>query len=111
LFIPPVLAAFAVLTFAFVATVIPKKPASVEKIAPTTKQIAVGQLTPKPIRINSTAAKITRILYSADRNALAPSLMLAAISCILSVPSSILLTLPARTKANSSATIPSTGAR
>ena len=39
--IPFSFAAFAVLTFAFVATVIPKYPASVENTAPTTKQTAV----------------------------------------------------------------------
>ena len=40
LFIPLSFAAFAVLTFAFVATFIPKYPASVENNAPTTKHTA-----------------------------------------------------------------------
>ena len=71
-FMPPSLAAFAVRTFAFVATLIPKYPARVEKIAPIRKQIAVDQLT-NPIKRKSAIAKTTRILYSAVKNAKAPS--------------------------------------
>ena len=97
LFIPFSFAAFAVLTFAFVATFIPQKPASVENKAPTTKHTAVIQLPiPNPISTNNTATKITRILYSAVRNACAPSLIAAAISFILSFPASCLPTLAAR---------------
>ena len=97
MFIPPVRAAFAVLTFALVATVIPAYPAAVENNAPITKQIAVTQLPiPIPMSTNNTTTKITRILYSAVRNAFAPSLIAAAISFILSVPASCLLTFAAR---------------
>ena len=110
LFIPPSLAAFAVLTFAFVATVIPKYPARVENNAPTTKQMAVTQLPmPKPIRTNNTTTKNIRILYSAVKKAWAPSLIAAAISFILSVPAFCLLTLAASRAANSRAAMPSTG--
>lgn len=75
------------------------------------KHTAVFQSTPKPINTNSTAANTTRILYSAFRKAFAPSRIAEEISCIRSVPSSSLPTLEARTKAKSSATMPSTGAK
>ena len=75
LFIPLSLAALAVLTFALVATCIPKKPASTEKSAPATKQIPVihplGSAI--PMITKRTTAKITKILYSEVRNAIAPS--------------------------------------
>ncbi len=103
-------AAFAVLTFALVATVIPKYPASVENTAPTTKQTAVTQLPiPNPIRRNNTSTKNINILYSAVRNACAPSLIDDAISRILSVPALCLFTFAARTPAKTSAIIPNTG--
>ena len=110
LFIPPSFAAFAVLTLAFVATVIPQYPAIVENRAPTTKQIAVTQLpTPIPISTKSTATKITRILYSAVKKARAPSAIAPAISFILSVPGSCLFTLAASIAANASAITPRSG--
>ena len=86
LFIPLSLAAFAVRTFAIVATVIPKYPARVENNAPKIKHSAVPQLITKPIVTNSTAAKITRILYSENKNALAPVEIAEEIFLILSVP-------------------------
>ena len=110
LFIPLVLAAFAVLTLAFVATFIPKYPAKVENIAPTIKHTAVITLIPIAISINKTMANIISILYSAVRKAFAPSRIEPAISFILSVPSSIFPTFEASTKAKSRAIIPITGA-
>ena len=81
LFIPLFLAAFAVLTLARVATCIPQYPARVENKAPQTKHTAVIQLPiPRPISTNKMSTKNTRILYSAMRKALAPSLMADAIS-------------------------------
>ena len=85
-FMPDSSAAFAVLTFAFVATFIPKKPASTENSAPTKKHTAVPQLMKTPISTTSAATKKTRILYSALRNASAPSAIAEAISCILAFP-------------------------
>ena len=91
------MAAFAVRTFAFVATCIPKYPASVENAAPATKQIAVTMLlVPTPISTKSTITKTTRILYSAIRNALAPSEIASEISFIFFVPASCLETFIAR---------------
>ena len=92
LFMPPVLAALAVLTLAFVATLIPKYPARIEHNVPATNATAEPTPIPNAIRTNNTTIKITRILYSAVKNACAPSLMAAAISFILSVPSSSLET-------------------
>ena len=110
LFIPCSLAALAVRTFALVATVIPQYPASVENKAPTTKQTAVTQFPmPIPISTKSTATKITRILYSENRNALAPSLMADEISFIRSVPGSCLETFAARYAANKSPNTPRAG--
>ena len=111
LFIPPVLAAFAVLTLAFVATLIPKYPARIEQSVPRTN--AIPDLTPIPsaISTNNTMMKITSILYSAVRNACAPSLMAAAISFILSVPSSSLDTFFERKRAKIRAITPTTGAK
>ena len=110
LFIPLSFAAFAVLTFAFVATLIPKYPASVENTAPTTKQAAVTQFPiPNPISRNNTSTKNTSILYSAVRKAWAPSLIDDAISRILSVPALCLFTFAARKPAKMSAAIPNTG--
>ena len=77
--------------FAFVATVIPKKPARVEKTAPIRKQIAVCTFIRNEIAINKTTAKIIRILYSENRKALAPTEIASAISRILSFPASFLL--------------------
>ena len=100
----------AVLTLAFVATLIPKYPARIENNVPTTKAMAEPKPIPSPIRINNTIIKIARILYSAVRNACAPSLIAVEISFILSVPTSSLETLPERMKAKTRAITPSTGA-
>ena len=111
LFIPLSFAALAVLTFAFVATVIPQYPATVEKSAPITKHTAVTQLIPNPISTKSTTTKMIRILYSAIRKALAPSAIAPAISFMRSVPASCFPTLPARYAANSKAITAATGTR
>ena len=110
LFIPPVRAAFAVRTFALVATFMPRYPAATENTAPIRKQTAVFQLMNTAIRTNSTTTKITSILYSANRNALAPSLMLLAISFMRSVPASALETFTVLMPANISAITARTGA-
>ena len=65
---------------------IPKNPASTENSAPIKKQTAVPQLMKTPISTTSAATKKTRILYSAFRNASAPSAIAEAISCILAFP-------------------------
>ena len=75
LFIPDCLAAFAVLTFALVATLIPKYPANAENVAPIIKLIAVCQLIPTPRITNNTTVNIASALYSLDRKAIAPSCM------------------------------------
>jgi len=93
--IPDCIAAFVVLTLAFVATVIPKYPASAEHEAPAANAIAVGQLIANPKIKNITIAKILTDLYSLARNAIAPSWIYEDISCILSLPGSALLTIDA----------------
>ncbi|CCX42075.1 unknown [Clostridium sp. CAG:1024] len=109
---PPVRAALAVRTLAFVATRIPMLPARIENPAPTRKQTAVIQLRrPKPIPRNTAAAKTARILYCAFKNARAPSLIAAAICCILGVPLEILSIRLAVKNAKSKAAHPSTGAK
>ncbi len=74
MFFPDFAAAFAVLVFALVATIIPKKPASIENAAPTTKQIEVDHPIPldNPKTKNTTITKIARVLYSLFKNAIAP---------------------------------------
>ena len=90
LFIPLSLAAFAVRTFAFVATFIPTYPANVERTAPTIKQTAVIQSIPNPKTKKSTTTKTIKILYSANKNAFAPSAIEPEISFIFSFPTSLL---------------------
>ena len=86
------LAAFAVRTFALVATFMPKKPARAEQMAPTmndtaTKPLLAGLLDPLQKRSAATAiTKIRRTRYSALRNAMKPSSILFAILDILSEP-------------------------
>ena len=88
----------------------PKNPAMVEKIAPIRKQTAVIQFPmPTPMTTNSTAANMTRTLYSEKRNALAPSRIAPDISFIRSVPSSSLRTEPARYNAKSRASTAHSG--
>ena len=92
-FIMPLsMAALAVRTLALVATRMPKKPASMEKPAPITKQTAVPRLMKRLMRTNSTTMKIARILYSDLKKALAPSAMEPAISCIRLLPGAALET-------------------
>ena len=70
--IPESLAAAAVRALAFVAALIPKYPANVEKRLPIKKQIAVTQLfspIARPITKKTTITKITRTLYSANKKA------------------------------------------
>ena len=56
-----------------------------------------------------TATKITMILYSEKRKAVAPSWIEAAISFIFSLPAGCFLTLRARKRANSRPTTLTTG--
>ena len=107
--IPFSFAAFAVLTFALVATVIPQKPAIIEKKAPIKKQIAVVQPIANPTATNTMTIMIARILYSANKNARAPSWIAAAISFIRSVPSDCFFTLAANPAATNNAMMPMIG--
>ena len=72
----------------------------IERTAPQRKQTAVSGFLKKQRTTKSTTIKIARILYSAKRNALAPSAIAEAISFIRSVPASTVLTLFVKTKAN-----------
>ncbi len=97
LFIPS-FAAWADLTFALRATVIPKNPAKPEQIEPkmyatdkvrflvivSVVQIGSGMKIAKTAA--TTTTKTARYIYSIFRNAFAPSLIASAISCILAVP-------------------------
>ena len=86
LIMPLSMAALAVRTLALVATFMPKKPASMEKPAPMTKQMPVPILMNREISAKRMAMKMTSILYSERRKALAPSAMEPAISCIRALP-------------------------
>ena len=76
----------------------------VDKTAPHKNARAVFQLSVSlPVTIpttvitaKTTATKTTKILYSENKKAFAPSLIEAAISFILSVPASFLLILSAK---------------
>ncbi len=85
-FMPCSIAAFAVRTFARVATFMPKNPARIENAAPSRKHTAVPMSMNSAISTNSTTMKIARILYSDFKKALAPSAIAPAISCIRSLP-------------------------
>ena len=91
-------AAFVVLTFAFVATRIPRNPASPEHKAPTINDNATklfDSASSDPFIASNIASDITKIdkmRYSAFRNAIAPLLMFSAIFTIFSLPESCLLT-------------------
>ncbi len=87
-FIPPSLAALAVRTLPFVATCMPKNPASTEKAAPMTNSVAVIGSMNSARTIVSTTTTMTIVRYSLFRNAMDPSWMNPAISCILSFPGS-----------------------
>ena len=82
---PPFFAAIVVLPLALVAILIPTFPAKAEIKAPNTKQIAT--LTPKntPSKIATTATTFINILYSAARNAIAPSLIASVISATFGI--------------------------
>ena len=88
------MAAFVVLTFAFVAALIPIKPAKAEQIAPTINDTATIPFEPSsftPLKYNRIATPTTKIestLYSAFKNDIAPSEMCFAILVIFSFPSS-----------------------
>ena len=111
----PSRAACVVLTFALVATFMPKKPASAEQIAPTMKLTEmIGEestlpLLAKPRRIATEITKMVNTLYSRLRNATAPSAMCPAIVAISSVPESCFETHPALNKAYSNAMTPERG--
>ena len=108
------LAALVVRTFALVATFIPIKPASPEKIAPNINEKATRYEDVSLLAVNAnnratTITKMDNTLYSALRNAIAPSAMFVAIRPIFSVPTSCLETQEERMNVNSNATIPKTG--
>ena len=104
-----------VLTFAFVATRIPIKPAKAEQIAPTIKDNATNPLDPSselPLKNNRIATAITntnKILYSAFRKDIAPSAMCLAMAFILSSPWSCFVTHAVLTNTNTSANTPKSG--
>ena len=75
------------------------------------KHTAVSQLIPNPSIRKSTATNIIRILYSANKNAFAPSAIAPAISFILSFPASLLFIMPVLIKAKITAMTPAIGAR
>ena len=83
-----------VLLLAFVATLMPKKPAKPDAIAPTINERDINTLESDlpalatPSRKATATTKIARIRYSALKNAIAPSAILEPIDFILSVPSS-----------------------
>ena len=111
LFIQLSFAAFAVRTFAFVATFIPTYPANVESTAPTIKQTAVSQSIPNPNTTKSMATNTIKILYSENKNAFAPSAIAPEISFIFSFPASLLLIIAALIPAKITAMIPAIGAK
>ena len=107
-------AAFVVRTFALVATRIPMKPAKPEQSAPTINDNAIigeesGVLPLIPSKTAAISTKIARILYSALRNAIAPSAILFAITAIASVPTSCLETHADFQTVNRRAKTPNTG--
>ena len=109
-------AAFVVLTLALVATFIPIYPANPEHNAPTINDTATNQLLPSliPLYANKTAVnktKTDKILYSAFKNAIAPSAILSAIRFILALPISFLATHWFFITTNINATIPAAGIR
>ncbi len=69
----PCWAAAAVRTLAFVATVMPMYPASIELAAPYRKATAVDRLICQAIAINNTKTNIAKLLYSRRKKAIAPS--------------------------------------
>ena len=92
-------AALVVRLFAFVATFMPKNPAKPEAKAPTKNDIDTNQESPLLFAANANrqatiTTKIASTRYSAFKNAMAPSAILAPICFILSVPSSWLLIQP-----------------
>ena len=109
------LAAFVVLTLAFVATCIPMYPANAEQSAPTIKDTAISGEDPScvlpliPRSIATTTIKIDNILYSAFKKAKAPSLMAFAMPCIFALPGSCFVTQADFQKVYNNASIPNTG--
>ena len=109
-----VLAALVVLTFAFVATRIPINPAKAEQIAPKTKETAISQeefsaFAVTARRIATANTKIESTLYSAFKNAIAPSAIFSAIRAMRSVPTSCLDTHDERQNVYNKANTPNTG--
>ncbi len=107
-------AALVVLTFAFVATFIPMNPAKPEQNAPTIKDTATSQLLPSFIPLYARRAavhttKTERILYSAFRNAIAPSEICFAIFSIFGLPTGFLETQEFLIKTKINATTPDNG--
>ena len=105
-----VLAASVVRTFASVAIRIPMFPATAENTAPTTNagtiiQLVVSTIVEIPKRAaEAITTKMANKRYSALKNAIAPSLMLFAIPCILSSPAFCFLTHAILTSMNNKPT-------
>jgi hypothetical protein len=106
-----------VLTLAFVATVIPKKPARPEQSAPTTNESATSgpdawlPALARARRAATTTTKAMSTLYSLRRNARAPSAMWPAIAIIAGVPASCRPIQRARLNAYARASTPAPGTR
>ena len=110
-----VLAAWVVLTFAFVATFIPINPARAEQIAPTinetaTKPWEASSFDPlKNSKTATAATKTERTLYSAFKKDIAPSAIFLAILDMFSSPSSCFDTQAFFQNTNAKANIPNKG--
>ncbi len=108
-------AAAAVRTLAAVATRMPKNPASPEQTAPaSTERPTSAELPSLPALAQAsspatTRTKMARTRYSRPRNAMAPSRMCPAISCMRSSPASCLLIQRLRTQPKARANTPATG--
>ena len=99
-FIPPRLAASAVLALALVAERMPMNPAKADNMAPPKKQTAVCQLTPKQMAMNKITVNIDKVTYSRFKKAMAPSRMYFWISIIFgSVKSAFFILFLRNTKA------------
>ena len=95
----PFLAAIAVLPLAAVAERMPENPASTDVIAPARNAIAVLVSLMNAKRAPTTTTKTAMTLYSAKRNAIAPSCISLVISATLGSVISTLVTFLYNTKA------------
>src|SRR5690606_35980779 len=106
---PASLAAADVRTFARVAAVIPKNPARIELIAPVMNAPATSPPTANQRSPATITRNTARTEYSRRRNAIAPSWIRLASSCIVSLPAGWLLTYRYSTRAPTSPSNPSRG--